>query len=381
MYLYDVEDAISRPVDVAKNLSEQGCCFVSHAVPASCCQRLAAYVDDALAAAQRDVELSGEGDARYARRRSYFRRLAYATRRDRIEFTLPLEEEVREVLEQMVASLGQILEPFVTRHGRLVDLSCMISDPDCEYQPLHSDTSLERVKFTCFVALQDVTVEMGPTYLCPGTQNYEHHSALDAMQKMQLPHDEMLERLGAVPVLCQTGDAYIMNSQLLHCGGAQASAVAGGKRRRLLYVTWHLPGITPGEHSLRDELVGRFRLGDFDNRGLWGPALPEDFDEKYSELFIAANKLDDAEAMLQFAKCLRERGDLGAVAWMRRACRRGHPLACMHLAEVFCLGELGMAQDLKKAEELRTYAMALCEKLKRRASAEEPELPLCLKCR
>ena len=285
------------------------------------------------------------------------------------------------MLEQMVASLGQILEPFVTRHGRLVDLSCMISDPDCEYQPLHSDTSLERVKFTCFVALQDVTVEMGPTYLCPGTQNYEHHSALDAMQKMQLPHDEMLERLGAVPVLCQTGDAYIMNSQLLHCGGAQASAVAGGKRRRLLYVTWHLPGITPGEHSLRDELVGRFRLGDFDNRGLWGPALPEDFDEKYSELFIAANKLDDAEAMLQFAKCLRERGDLGAVAWMRRACRRGHPLACMHLAEVFCLGELGMAQDLKKAEELRTYAMALCEKLKRRASAEEPELPLCLKCR
>eukprot|EP00439_Symbiodinium_sp_Y106_P052672 s3322_g7.t1 len=363
VYLYDVEDAISRPVDVAKNLSEQGCCFVSHAVPASCCQRLAAYVDDALAAAQRDVEL-----------------LAYATRRDRIEFTLPLEEEVREVLEQMVASLGQILEPFVTRHGRLVDLSCMISDPDCEYQPLHSDTSLERVKFTCFVALQDVTVEMGPTYLCPGTQNDEHHSALDAMQKMQLPHDEMLERLGAVPVLCQTGDAYIMNSQLLHCGGAQASAVAGGKRRRLLYVTWHLPGITPGEHSLRDELVGRFRLGDFDNRGLWGPALPEDFDEKYSELFIAANKLDDAEAMLQFAKCLRERGDLGAVAWMRRACRRGHPLACMHLAEVFCLGELGMAQDLKKAEELRTYAMALCEKLKRRASAEEPELPLCLKC-
>ena len=178
-------------------------------------------------------------------------RLAYATRRDRIEFTLPIVEEVREALESMVASLGPVLEHVVTREGRLVDLSCMISDPDCEYQPLHSDTSLERVKYTAFVALQDVSPEMGPTYLCPATHNYEHHSALDAMQKLEVPHAEMLQRFGAVPALCHCGDAFIMNSQLLHCGGAQASAEAGGARRRLLYVTWHSPGITPGEHSLR----------------------------------------------------------------------------------------------------------------------------------
>ena len=234
------------------------------------------------------------------------------------------------------------------------------------------------MKFTVFVALQDVTPEMGPTYLCPETHNYEHHSALDAMQKMGLEHEEMLERLGGVPALCRCGDAYIMNSQLLHCGGAQASRGAGGTRRRLLYVTWHLPGITPGEHSLRDELVGRFRLGDFDG----GPALPPDFDEQYSKLFTAANKLDDADAMLQFAQYLRERGDLGAIAWMRRACRKGHPLACMHLAEIFCLGELGVVADWGKAEELRAYAMALLEHMKGDCDGEtEPELPLCLKCR
>ena len=33
------------------------------------------------------------------------------------------------------------------------------------------------------------------------------------------------------------------NSQLLHCGGGQAAGDAGGCRRRLLYVTWHLPGL------------------------------------------------------------------------------------------------------------------------------------------
>ena len=128
--------------------------------------------------------------------------------------------------------------------------------------------------------------------------------------------------------------------------------------------------------------MGRFRLGDFDG----GPALASNFDERYSELFIAANRLDDADAMLQFAQLLRERGDLGAIAWMRRACRKRHPLACMHLAEIFFVGELGVVVDWEKAEELRAYAMALIEHIKSCGTAgcsetDKPELPLCLRCR
>lgn len=137
-------------------------------------------------------------------------RLAHATRQDRIEFTLPMDPEVVEALKELCASVGKVLEVFVGRSGRLVDLSCMISDPGCEFQPLHADTSMERQKFTVFVALQEVTAEMGPTFLCPETHNYESHSALDVMKKMPVPHDEMLERFGAVPALCKCGDIFIM---------------------------------------------------------------------------------------------------------------------------------------------------------------------------
>ena len=125
---------------------------------------------------------------------------------------------VAEALKEMVSSVGALLEPFVSRAGRLVDLSCMISDPGCEFQPLHADTSMERVKFTVFVALQDVTMEMGPTFLCPETHNFESHAALDVMKKMPVPHEEMLERFGAVPALCNCGDIFVMT-----LGGAELS--------------------------------------------------------------------------------------------------------------------------------------------------------------
>ena len=146
------------------------------------------------------------------------------------------------MLEDLVGSVGGVLEAFVGRRGHLVDLSCMISEAGCEGQPLHADSSMERVKYTVFVALQEVTEGMGPTFLCPETHVAECHEALEAMKGMQLGHEEMLRRFGALPALCDCGDLYIMNSQLLHCGGAQRSGQEGGRRRRLLYVTWHMPG-------------------------------------------------------------------------------------------------------------------------------------------
>ena len=65
-----MEQIVKAPASSCSYVCQQSC--AGFAQP----RRLAAYVDDALAAAQRDVELSGEGDARYARRRSYFRRPA-----------------------------------------------------------------------------------------------------------------------------------------------------------------------------------------------------------------------------------------------------------------------------------------------------------------
>ena len=54
--------------------------------------------------------------------------------------------------------------------------------------------------------------------------------------------------------------------------------------------------------------------------------------------------------MLEFAMRLREEGDPGAVEWLRAIARKGHPLACMHLAELYCLGELGLETNYEAAD-------------------------------
>lgn len=41
----------------------------------------------------------------------------------------------------------------------------------------------------------------------------------------------------------------------------------------------------------------------------------------------SARRLDDVDAILKFAQLLREYEDQGALVWMRRASRKGHPLA------------------------------------------------------
>lgn len=67
--------------------------------------------------------------------------------------------------------------------------------------------------------------------------------------------------------------------------------------------------------------------------------------------------------MLEFALCLRREKDPGAVEWLRATGRKGHPLACMHLAEMYCLGELGLETNLEAAEELRRFALGIFEHL------------------
>ena len=57
------------------------------------------------------------------------------------------------------------------------------------------------------------------------------------------------------------------------------------------------------------------------------------------------------QVMLDFALLLRSEGDLGCVEWLRATGRKGHPLACMHLAELYLLGELGLDINVEAAQE------------------------------
>jgi len=63
-----------------------------------------------------------------------------------------------------------------------VELASMITDPGATQQYFHTDTLLPSgcgaPLYTCFVALQDIDVTMGPTWVIPDSHTEKDHREL-----------------------------------------------------------------------------------------------------------------------------------------------------------------------------------------------------------
>jgi hypothetical protein len=111
--------------------------------------------------------------------------------------------------------------------------------------------------FTCFVALQDVAADMGPTLFIPGTNNARAHVEFQEANERGGP---ALERPHQLAIISQ-GDATLFDSRTLHCGTENNSS----KRRVLFYFSFERAGSDNPNASvstIRSELRGRFTLGD-----------------------------------------------------------------------------------------------------------------------
>eukprot|EP00434_Breviolum_minutum_P000192 symbB.v1.2.000161.t2/scaffold9.1/size550961/17 len=274
-----------------QHLDLHGCAIVQGALSLDMCQRMKEFVDDELLRVQRSLENADETE--------------------------------RCLLEQR--SLGS-----VRNREQRWKTACA---------PL----------LTVFVALQDIQEAMGPTQVFPGTHDDPY---LQQWLSVMPGAERTPEQFGGGQMAtCSSGTALLMNSRLLHCGGAN---LRDGARRRLFYMTWQKAGNTNhgSTYSIHHTLAGRWRMRDV----LANFVEPHDLNEERIELELLAKKKDDPQAMLDFALRLRQEKDPGAVEWLRATGRKGHPLACMHLAEMYCLGELGLETNFEAAEELRRFA-------------------------
>jgi|EP01047_Picozoa_sp_COSAG01_P082221 ectoine hydroxylase-related dioxygenase (phytanoyl-CoA dioxygenase family) len=175
------------------------------------------------------------------------------------------------VLEAMRSVAPLVAAVLASDTALLCELSCLISDPGAPRQPLHSDTGLSLAGvgetgdsciggglLTVFVALQDVEADMGGTIVLLETNRSSHaHSTLGADEDGH----GMLADVDRWPQLSfqgSAGDAMLMDSRVLHCGGANTSL----QRRRLLYMTFKLPDCNPAgsTYSLLDEYRDCLRL-------------------------------------------------------------------------------------------------------------------------
>jgi len=196
-------------------------------------------------------------------------------KKNRCDMPLPLGMDlmVAEALNEALlkSPVGRMLSSLLGDEAVLYELSCLMSDPGSQRQVVHPDTPyIENQDFatmyTCFVALQDITIDMGPTTWIPGTHTKAIHQVFqddnnsESDGKNENGKDRLLRTQPSVIGVLPKGSCGIYDSRLLHCGGANQS----DQSRALFYFTWKNPKVgypgNPG--SIRKELIGKITLKD-----------------------------------------------------------------------------------------------------------------------
>jgi ectoine hydroxylase-related dioxygenase (phytanoyl-CoA dioxygenase family) len=177
---------------------------------------------------------------------------------NRCDLTIPLgtEEIVTTALNESLrkSPVGGIMESIFGDGAILHEFSCLMSDVGSQRQVIHPDTPFVDGKgpvlYTCFIALQDVTMDMGPTTWLPRTHTREAHAAF----KDPFTKDEIVSNTPAKLGLLPKGSCGIFDSRLLHCGTANRSNE--GKSRALFYFSFKNPevGYTGNPASIRVKL-------------------------------------------------------------------------------------------------------------------------------
>jgi ectoine hydroxylase-related dioxygenase (phytanoyl-CoA dioxygenase family) len=186
--------------------------------------------------------------------------------KNRRDMTIPLGPRwVTEALHSLLVAspVGRIFQDLLGPDAILYELSCMMSDPNSQRQVVHPDTPHKEtaVLYTCFVALQDISIDMGPTTWLPRTHTQEMHERFQdesSSSSLTTPKDQLLSSQPSVLGIFPKGSCAIFDSRLLHCGGANTSETS----RAIFYCTFQNPNVVnvgnPG--SIRKDLIGQWRL-------------------------------------------------------------------------------------------------------------------------
>ena len=184
---------------------------------------------------------------------------------NRCDLTIPLGDEIiTKALEEALCKspVGSTIASIFTDEAILHELSCIMSDAGSQRQVLHPDTpyidSKGPVLFTCFIALQDVTLDICPTTWLPRTLNENSHVAFKDSNPSEggkdSPKDHLIKTTPAVLGTLTKGSCGMFDSRLLHCGTANRSNE--DLSRALFYFSFKNPEVGyPGNPaSIRPEL-------------------------------------------------------------------------------------------------------------------------------
>eukprot|EP00956_Cyclotella_meneghiniana_P001845 scaffold2028_cov74-Cyclotella_meneghiniana.AAC.5 len=151
----------------------------------------------------------------------------------------PLADSLNQLLGEK-GTLRHLYEQLVTTEGEFYELAAVITDPGSNRQTIHPDLPWNRLAplYVIFLALQDVTVEMGPTCFLTGSQSEKINELFNCGNAIQ--KDEVLAKSTAKLSTLNKGDCVLFDARILHCGNANESS----ETRALFNFSFRNPKVT-----------------------------------------------------------------------------------------------------------------------------------------
>lgn len=173
----------------------------------------------------------------------------------RTDLLLPIDATVQNTFSELLGAstpLRHLLCELFPLEAPLYEVAAVITSNGSHRQTIHPDLPHkdECPLYVVFVALQDVTPEMGPTTFLRGSQ----HAPLP------FHLDETLSEADVVVSTLKAGDAVVFDARILHCGNANSSTTT----RAIFNFSFRRPDSGPlgYEGSIRKGYIGRTCLGE-----------------------------------------------------------------------------------------------------------------------
>lgn len=150
--------------------------------------------------------------------------------------------------------------------SQLYDYCVLRTEAGAARQVIHSDTPYQKTPglFCAFVALQDVSFEMGGTLFLPRTHDTPKSKPRRNFDMGGDDKEKMLRKAKPQYTMLKAGDAALFDMRILHAG--LANQLEGGADRYLMAVTFQNPKAEKAlghKPNLRPGYAGRFTLGEF----------------------------------------------------------------------------------------------------------------------
>jgi ectoine hydroxylase-related dioxygenase (phytanoyl-CoA dioxygenase family) len=243
---FSANEAASEPHVASSALEEEGYIRINKVLSPETTKQVLQHInakhDDLKAKAKDDMAIQSK----------YFGDVL--ERNQRSDLFLDLDPVVRTSLEEAMTSIKPVFENLLGEDAELFELAAIVADPRAPRQPMHPDTVCREAQpadvATAYVALQDVEVDMGPTIVVPRSNTVDVHKSFNTPDDGGRQRVQLLRETPYHVGVLQNGDANLIDSRLIHCGGANES----NKRRVLMYVSFKRASTIVRDGSLKFEL-------------------------------------------------------------------------------------------------------------------------------